>query len=205
MKKNIWLFALVTLLAISFATGGAAFAVPVNVANLYGTATANGHYSFHTPDLAIDNDKTLESYWNIPDFGTVSDPNWLIVDLGASFSVNTIDLFWMPYRTGTWDGYTNVYNAYYGNDTTNWVQFGQGTFVDGGTLQQREHVYTFGGAGQDMRYVKYEVVGGTHWSTINEISVWADDGPVPVPEPSTMLLFGTGLIAFLGRRKKVNR
>jgi len=119
------------------------------------------------------------------------------IDLGDFYIVNDIDLFFVPLRSG-WNGY-NSYNAYYGNDNSNWTKFGNGVFVDCDPTQLEDN-YSFGAIGQSMRYVKYEVVGGSHWASINEISVRADDAKPgsPIPEPVTMFLLGTGLIGFAG-------
>ena len=178
-----------------------AYAIPINVASLYGTATANGYWGSYTPDLAIDGQ--TDTRWQIGDKGTLGDPNWLTIDLGTSYLVTSIDLFWQG-SDGYYAGYTTQYNVYYSSDNTNWTLVGSGTFVDE-TSQITDH-FDFGAAGQSMQYVKYEVDGGTHWSSISEISVWADDGSspsAPVPAPATILLFGVGLggLAIVNKRK----
>ena len=207
MKKEI-IVGLVTG-AFMLGMGGVAVAVPVNVANLFGTASANqSSYSTQYPSLAIDDDNTTR--WNVPDHGTLTDPNWLVVDLGASFAVNSIDLYWDdPVADGAWTGYTTNYNVYYGLNGTDWTLAGSGQFVDGtGNLADVTDHFGFASPGQDMQYVKYEVDGGTHWSSVGEIRIIADDGSTPsnpVPEPATMLLFGTGLVGLVGWRKGANR
>jgi hypothetical protein len=70
----------------------------------------------------------------------------------------------------------------------------------------------------DYSHWLFENSGELRWAVINfddeelqsigntgKISHWGEDGVAPVPEPATMLLFGTGLIglAGIGRRKLV--
>lgn len=181
-----------------------AYALPMNVANLYGTATANSQYRVYGPGLAIDGSTALEDRWNASRHGTISDPLWLIIDLGTTYDVNSIDLYWGG-LDNAWADYTNNYSLYYGNDNSNWTLAGSGTFVDEDPTKISSN-FSFGSAGQSMQYVKYEVNGGTHWGAINEISVFADDGSgsgsAPVPEPATMLLFCTGLTGLIFVKKK---
>jgi len=207
MKK---LSILLTVLFL-FSSWRVASASPINVANLYGTATANSYYSSRTPDLAIDN--VCNTHWDAGDHGTASNPNWLVVDLETSYDVNTIDLFFSP-LDGLYAGYTNNYNVYCRDDNvSSWNFVGSGQFVDEDTSQITDH-FDFGSAGQSMRYVKYEVNGGTHWSGISEIYIWADDGTggggegvpgCPVPLPATVLLFGMGLVGLLGFKTRKER
>jgi len=182
-----------------------ASATIVNVANLYGTATANHSWGGQTPDNTIDGSLAVMDYWNAGSHGTVSNPNWVVVDLGSAYDVGSIDLFWAP-QDGLYAGYTTNYNVYYGNNNTNWTLAGSGVFVDE-DINRITDSFSFGPTAQSMQYVMYEVDGGTHWSGINEISVFADDGnpsggAAPVPEPATMLLFGTGLMGLFSARFK---
>ena len=199
--KRLYVFLIVLFL---FSSWGIASAIPINVANQYGTATANSSYTSHTPSLAIDNIIAKDNYWNAGDHGTVSDPNWLVVDLGTSFNVTAIDLFFSP-PDGHYSGYTTNYKVYYGDDNVSWHLEGTGQFVDEDPSKITDH-FGFGSVGQSMRYVKYEVDGGSHWSSISEISIWADGveggGEEPVPEPATVLLFGIGLVGMLGFKIK---
>ncbi len=174
-------------------------AAPINVANLYGTATANSYYKDFTPDLVIDNDRSTG--WLSGGYASTNDPDWLTIDLQESYPVNSIDLFWFE-PNGKYANYTVEYSVYYRLDNTDWTFVGSGTFIDE-TSQITNH-FEFDPPGQDMRYVKYEVTGGTHWSSIAEIKVWADDGSSSslVPEPATMLLVGFGLLGLVGMIKR---
>lgn len=202
MKKLHLLLSILVVLSLC----SIAYALPMNVANLYGTATANSQYGAYGPDRAIDGSFALEDHWNASRHGSVSNPLWLTIDLGTAYNVNSIDLFWGG-LDGHWAGYTNNYSLYYGDDNINWTLVGSGVFID----EDPTHIsstFSFGSAGQSMQYVKYEVNGGSHWGAINEISVFADDGSgsgsgnAPVPEPATMLLFGTGLTGLIFAKKK---
>ncbi|MDZ7585370.1 MAG: discoidin domain-containing protein [Thiobacillus sp.] len=195
------LLTLTTAALLGIATS-AAQATPINVAHLYGTATANNSYSGHIPALAIDNIVATvgdNNRWVASDWGSTQDPNWLIIDLGQSYQVSSIGVYWG--ENPGWDGYTTNYNLFSGLDGTTWSLIGSGIFVDGAVDVTDD--YTFA-PGQNMRYVKYEVDGGSHWSSVSEIRVFAvQNAPNGVPEPASLALLGIGLagLASLRRRK----
>lgn len=179
-------------------------AAPVNVAHLYGTATGNQlHYSSPSepyllpPSGTIDNDNNTR--WAVPDHGATSDPNWLTIDLGQIFQVSNISIYWGDSAGTYWDGYTNIYNLYSGMDGSTWSLIGAGTFTDG-----LFETHDYNTSNQNMQYVKYEVVGGSHWSSVAEIRVFADQtASGSVAEPASLALLGIGLVglAALSRRR----
>ncbi len=178
------------------------YALSVDVAELYGTATANRYYKDYTaPDFAIDGQR--DTGWISGGHASTNNPDWLTIDLGSLYLVNSIDLLWFE-PNGRYANYTVNYNLYYGLDNTDWVFVGSGIFVDE-TPQITDH-FDFAPSGQSMRYVKYEVTGGSHWSSIAEINVWADDrsSSSSVPEPASMLLLGFGLLG-LGSMKRIKK
>jgi hypothetical protein len=63
--------------------------------------------------------------------------------------------------------------------------------------------YTTWSEGEDIRWHDYQSMGnrwGVGYATIVRTGI--PDTPAPIPEPATMLLFGTGLAALAGYRKR---
>lgn len=172
-------------------------AAPVNVAHLYGTATGNQlHYSSASAPSAIDNDN--DTRWIVPDHGALSNPNWLTIDLGQTFQVSNISIYWGDSAGTVWDGYTTIYNLYSGMDGSTWALIGAGTFTDG-----LFETHDYNPSNQNMQYVKYEVVGGSHWSSVAEIRVFADQAASgSVAEPASLALLGIGLVGLAALRRR---
>ncbi len=195
------LLALTTTALLGIATS-AAQAIPINVAHLYGTATANEQYSVNGPALAIDNIVATvgdNNRWVASDHGTTANPNWLIIDLGQSYQVSSIVVYWG--ENPGWDTYTTQYKLYSGLNGSIWDPVGSGVFVDGAADVTDD--YAFAGSGQNMRYVKYEVDGGSHWSSVSEIRVFAEPNTSSgVPEPASLALLGIGLAGLAAMRRR---
>jgi hypothetical protein len=136
------------------------------------------------PMDAVDGDLTTE--WNAGWWAEASSPQWIVVDLQSVYSVGKISLW--DETDGIDIGWSNDYNLYSSLNTTQWELLGSGTLYDS-TDYLDEYLFN----GKDMQYVKYEVVGGSHFAHICEIEVYE------IPEPCTLLLLGLGGV--LIRRK----
>lgn len=123
---------------------------------------------------AIDNQRYLPGTgghaWNAGSHGTAGSPNWLRVDLGSLYSLSSVDLRFND-NAGAWQGYTNVYELRSSGDSFQWA----------------------GNARPVARWLEYRVVGGSHWSALDEIN--AMGSPSAVPEPASYALMALGLLA----------
>ena len=171
------------------------FALPaqadsVNFAYLHGVASANSEY--YPASRAIDGDR--DTSWAAASHGTPTNPYWLQVDLENQYSVDQIVLVFT--HSGIYAGYTNVYNLYNSTDGTNWNLIQSGTLYDSTT----DYVYPITLNDHNLtQFVKYEVIGGTHWAQLYEMEIYGNSSPVPLP-PAVYLL-GSGLLGLVGFRR----
>jgi hypothetical protein len=165
--------------------------------SLGATATANSQYSSYGPSLAVDGDNATA--WVAPDHGSPGDPNWITVDLGAVFDVDQIVVFYAE-PDGLYAAYTSVYDFYTGTTGSDWDLRASGTFIDEGPLSDRQFILDFPG-GLSMRYAMHEVVGGSHWSSVAEIGIFAEGGQQHsyVPAPGSLWLLGLGALGIVAR------
>lgn len=154
------------ILSIGNLIPGGAQARTVNLAHLYGVASANAVYSSYVPALAIDADWI--THWNAPGPGTAGNPFWLQVDLQARYQAQQIKL--VGSHNPSYPGYTNVYDLYTSDDGSNWTLIHSGTLVD--SQDPALYVNTINlPSNHSFRYAKYEVVGGTHWAHLCEMEI----------------------------------
>ena len=166
---------------ISILLLGSCKAYAGNVA-LDGIATASSEYYdafygiYKPASLAIDGDPLTN--WS----ADAAHDGWLIVDLKSIYDIQTIVL--KSLDKPEYDTLYSNYNLYSSLDNINWNLIGSGTLTDNDS--EWFEVWHIGG--DEMRSIKYEVTGGTHWAHLYEIEAY------PTPEPSTCLLFGIGLL-----------
>jgi len=174
MKKlslMIWVFWLMLTFSVSYAD-------QVNIAPIYGVASADTYWSDSLPGNAIDGDRV--TLWNAGTWATVGSPHWLVIDLQGEFSVNSIVVVGVEHSLGfPWAfGYTNEYNLYKSTSGTDWTLVGSGTWAQDTDPDIYTNSYQL--SGSPVRYIKYEVVGGSHWAAVHEIEVFAENVQPPV-------------------------
>jgi hypothetical protein len=174
-----------------------------NLAPIYGIASTNSSYNGgpnevysppYTPDRAIDGN--LDTQWNAGSWPNANSPFWVIVNLQNMFEVDKIVL----YSKDTYysDYYYESYNLFSSLDGANWNLLQSGNLVDNAVLFRSEIPLS-----AILQYVKVEIPAGTHWAHLNEIQIYGNTSPVPIP--GAVWLLGSGLVGLLAIRKKLKK
>ena len=177
MKKHVCIIGLIAVLFIV----GQSFAVNIAL-NKPATASHELDTTFQgsvygLAGCAVDGDPI--SAWNAGGAASIANPEWLLVDLENVYNVKTITLTGVVFDDG-WSGRDEYYNLYSSLNNQDWSKIGNGRLV---SLYDPTDTYNFN---QDisMRYIKFEVVGGSNWAHLSELEV--------VPEPATLSLLALG-------------
>lgn len=175
---------------------GQSQAATINIAPINGVASAsNASSAANSPEAAIDGDELTQ--WNAGTHASVSTPQWLVVDLQKPFQISEIILqgvIWTP--SSFYRGFNNEYNLSTSTDGVTWATVGSGTLTEDDDPAAYSDIFQFTGTSSTLRYVKYEVVGGTHWAHLSEMEIRT------VPIPSAVWLLGSGLIATFSLAKR---
>lgn len=156
---------------------------------------------------AIDNQAYVPNLgghgWSAGDHGSAGDPNWLRVDFGAVYAISSTELRFHD-NAGAWQGYTNVYELLGSVDGLLWQALGSGTLTDlTGNTAALTDSYVWSGAARPLaRWLEYRVVGGTHWSALDEINAMGSLAAVPEPGSWALLAAGLAGVAAVARRRQ---
>jgi len=153
----------------------------VNIAPTNGIATADVFLDFfHRPQLAMDGDR-LGTMWNAGSTGSLAHPHFLIVDLQQPIQANAIflkDIIWNP--SSPFLGFNNIYNLYIGSDGTTFTKIASGTLTESLDPLLNSAFIPIPAALSTFRFVKYEVVGGSHWSHLMDMEILTPQQAPPV-------------------------
>jgi len=135
----------------------------------YASSTESGGYGENSsgPGAAVDGN--LNARWSSLD----ADPQWIYVDLGATYNVSEVKLSWET-------AYGKAYQIQVSNNATNWSTIYSTATGTGGL----NDLTGLSGSG---RYVRvYGTVRGTHWGySLWEFAVYGSAIPMPTPTPSS--------------------
>lgn len=170
MKTKMYVLAFIIINSMLF--GHIPYALSaelVNIAPQYGIASADATWSERPVENAIDADYV--SHWSAGSFGTLSNPHWWKVDLQQNWQVSEIIVNLQLWTGSPYLGYTNDYNLYVSSDGSSWTLIGSGTIAEHTDPDAYSDTYILSDQMPPIRYVKYEVVGGTHWADLGEMEV----------------------------------
>lgn len=122
------------------------------------------------PGKAIDGDPS--TMWNAGSRGTATHPHFLIVKLRKPLRVDAVslkDIVWKP--GGTFLGFDNIYNLYIGSDGFSYTKIASGTLTESRDPKWNSALVSVPKRLSTLRYVKYEVVGGSHWAHLMEMEI----------------------------------
>ena len=157
---------------------GATPRAAINIGPIYGVATASSTYHSPEPSYVTEQQQAIDgsysSHWNAGWWAYPSNPAWLVVDLQRPFTVSTIVL--QDHRGGPgspYNGYSNDYNLYTSSDGTTWTAIASGTLYESADPAKHTNTITLPASSSTFRYVKFEVVGGSHWAHLIEMEIFA--------------------------------
>lgn len=135
--------------------------------------STNAFFSTNVAELAIDGDR--DTQWSSTDHGTPGDPNWLKLDLGSVQDIGHV-FVWFVYTNGTYEGYNNLYELYGSQDDSDYTLIASGTLTDTADYEGRSDTIALPPDARSYRYLRYDVVGGNHWSGLLEFEVYPPGG-----------------------------
>jgi len=150
----------------------------VNIAPTNGIATADifidGTWA---PRLAIDGNRATA--WNAGSTGSAANLHFLVINLQHPFKVDAIFLKDIIWSGGPFLGFNNIYNLYIGSDGTTFTKIASGTLTESLNPQLNSAFVPIPEALSTFQFVKYEVVGGSHWSHLQDLEILVSQQAAP--------------------------
>jgi hypothetical protein len=177
------------------------FAQTIELTDLPGIGVSANDFGVGSePANAIDNKDYAggQFSWTAPDHGSELDPNWLELDFGSDYYLSRVEVRGVS-NYPDWQGFNNVFNLQAKPDLGQWMLIGSGDIQDHFDPNLRDKTFSYASGTEPLaRYLRYEVVGGTHWSYLGEINVQG----AAVPEPSAIALAAAGLVGIAVSRRR---
>jgi hypothetical protein len=79
---------------------------------------------------------------------------------------------WFVYSNGAYPGYDNQYELYGSVDDIDYTLISEGQLFDSPVYEERSDTILLPEDARDYRYLRYDVVGGQHWSGLAELEVY---------------------------------
>lgn len=209
MKQFLFFVAASLLFSLSAAQNTHAFTLvsqDLNESSYYASSYYTDKSGFdYLPSHAFDG--FLSTQWNSGSYSSShfldSTDEWIEVNLQGSYIISEVYLTVEQYPPGE-----TTHNIYCSNSIIGDAKEGavlmatlNGETKNGDFLPVAFDPYN----SQSYQYVQIETVSSPSWVAWKNIEIFADESlsPSPVPEPSTLLLLGSGLIIFAKRKKRV--
>ena len=171
----------------------------------FGAATkTNSAYPGCGAANAVDGNRDV--HWSASGWASPQNPLWLAVDLGQVYNLSHVDLYSHEFG-GSYYGYGIDYNLYYSTDSAAWDSDTSWTYIASGGLYTVESLDGYADfinfSGKSVRYLKFEVTGGSHWAHLYELEAYVPQcSGVPEPGVSLLLLTSIGALFLLRRLKR---
>ncbi len=124
-------------------------------------------------------------------------------DFGSAIEVNQINIGTVQDNPG--DVVLPSVNLYSSSDGVNWNYFYNYSVPESTSNNDQYFTYELGGLSVTDQYFRVSLYHSDNgpWTFTDEIDFYQESSPVP--EPATMLLFGTGLAGLIGTKVRRNK
>lgn len=180
---------------------------------VFGTATTSKVVDSSTFNLSQLGYDDVNDTWYASNESSRTVYSWDGSSWGAEFSYSSLAGSHMDGLEVVTDPDTNIPYVYVSDMTSDYL--GQWRWDSASSSWVEENLFSYTGSGADVEGMGFGALGhfwATGWNELYEIGggelggyIPPDDNGNEVPEPATMLLFGTGLAGLFGSRRKFQK